>query len=211
MTRVLVISEIRLYREGLERFLAGDGRLEAVGSAGGWRAAEPVIADAAPEVALIDLGMPDAAAAIRRLLNLFPATKVVALGLTDDEDEVLDWAEVGISGYVCRDGTLEDLVGAVESAVREELRCSDKLAAALLHRVGALASRLETSPGAGLLTAREREVLRFVERGLTNKQISSRLYIEVTTVKNHVHNILEKISVQDRHAAAQYARERAWI
>lgn len=207
MTRVLIVSEIRLYRDGLVRFLGRDGTLEAVGSAGSWEAAEQAIAEGRPDVALVDLSMPDAAAAIRRLLQLFPATKVVALGLTDDEGEVPDWAEVGISGYLCRDGTLEDLVRVVESAVRDELHVSDRLAAALLHRVGTLASRLATPSGAAALTAREREVLRFLERGLTNKQIASRLLIEVATVKNHVHNVLEKLDAQTRGEAAAKARK----
>lgn len=207
MTRVLIVSDIRLYREGLVRFLSRDGRLEAVGAAGDWPQAERAIADARPEVALVDLGMPDAAAAIRRLLTRFPDTKVVALGLSGDEDEVVDWAEAGIAGYVCRDGTLDDLIGAVGAAVRDELSCSGRLAAALLQRVGSLASRLSTPAGAGQLTAREREVLRCLDRGLTNKQISSRLFIEVTTVKNHVHNILEKLGAQTRGEAAAKARK----
>jgi DNA-binding NarL/FixJ family response regulator len=206
MTRVFIVSEIRLYREGLVRFLARDGGLEPVGSAGAWPAAEQAIAQTRPDVALVDLSMPEAAAAIRRLLHVFPQTRVVALGLADDEQEVPDWAEVGISGYLCRDGGLEDLVRVIESAVRDELHCSDRLAAALLHRVGALASRLATSTGAGQLTTREREVLRFLEHGLTNKQISSRLRIEVATVKNHVHNILEKLGAQTRGEAAAKAR-----
>lgn len=207
MTRVFIVSEIRLYREGLVRFLArGDG-LEAVGAAGTWPDAERAIAETRPDVALVDLSMPEAAAAIRRLLNVFPHTRVVALGLADDEQEVPDWAEVGISGYLCRDGGLEDLVRVIESAIRDELRCSDRLAAALLHRVGTLATRLATSTGAGQLTTREREVLRFLERGLTNKQIASRLRIEVATVKNHVHNILEKLGAQTRGEAAAKARE----
>jgi DNA-binding NarL/FixJ family response regulator len=206
MTRVLIVSEIRLYREGLVRFLSRDGKIEPAGSAGDWRAAERAVAETRPDVLLVDLSMPDAAAAIRGLLGAFPGTKVVALGLTDDEGEVPDWAEVGISGYVCRDATLEELVGAVESAVRDELRCSNRLAAALLHRVGALATRL-ASTGAGQLTTREREVLRFIEDGLTNKQISSRLRIQLPTVKNHVHNILEKLGAQTRGEAAAKARQ----
>lgn len=206
MKRVLIVSDSRLYREGLVRFLARDSRLEAVGSVGEWRAAELAIADTRPDVALVDRGMADAASAIRRLLNSFPGIKIVALGLTDEENEVLDWAEVGISGYVCREATLEDLVRAVESAVRDELNCSDRLAAALLRRVGTLATRLATSAGGGQLTEREREILRFLDRGLTNKQISSQLFIEVTTVKNHVHNILEKLGAQSRGEAAAKAR-----
>lgn len=207
MTRVFIVSEIRLYRDGLMRFLGRDGTLEAIGSAGDWETAERAIAVERPDVALVDLSMPEAAAAIRRLLHRFADTKVVALGLADDESEVPDWAEVGIAGYLCRDGTLEDLRRVIESAVRDELPCSGRLAAALLHRVGALASRLATSSGASQLTAREREVLRFMERGLTNKQISSRLTIEVTTVKNHVHNILEKLGAHTRGEAAAKARK----
>jgi DNA-binding NarL/FixJ family response regulator len=207
MTRVFIVSEIRLYREGLVRFLARDGGLEPVGSAGTWTAAERGLAETQPHVALVDLSMPEAAGAIRRLLTVFPDTRVVALGLGDDEQEVPDWAEVGISGYLCRDGGLEDLVRVIQSAVRDELHCSDRLAAALLHRVSTLAARLATSNGAGQLTTREREILRLLERGLTNKQISSRLRIEVPTVKNHVHSILEKLGAQTRGEAAARARE----
>jgi DNA-binding NarL/FixJ family response regulator len=191
----------------LVRFLARDGGLEAVGSAGAWPAAEEGIAQSRPDVALVDLSMPESAAAIRRLLHAFPETRVVALGLADDEREVPDWAEVGISGYLCRDGSLEELVRVIGSAVRDELRCSDRLAAALLRRVRGLATRLATSTGAGQLTTREREILRYLERGLTNKQISTRLRIEVATVKNHVHNILEKLGAQTRGEAAAKARK----
>ena len=80
------------------------------------------------------------------------------------------------------------------------------MAAALLERVASLASRLETPTGAGHLTEREQEVLRLLDRGLTNKQISSRLIIAVTTVKNHVHNILEKLGAHTRGEAAAKAR-----
>lgn len=210
MIEVVIVSDIRLYREGLERFLGRDGRLEAVGAASDWPEAERLIGEHEPDVALVDLSMPDAAEHIRRLLHLGSdarATKVVALGLTGTETEVIGWAEAGISGYVCRDGSLEDLVLAVESAMRDELRCSDKLAAALLQRVGTLASRLATPAGAGNLTDREQEILRLIDRGLTNKQISSRLFIEVTTVKNHVHNILEKLGARTRGEAAAKARK----
>jgi DNA-binding NarL/FixJ family response regulator len=109
---------------------------------------------------------------------------------------------------VLRDGTVDDLVATIESASRGELRCSAKIAAALLRRVADLATERDISKTNARLTRREQENACLVEEGLSNKEIAARLFIEVATVKNHVHNILEKLQVRTRGEAAAAVRRR---
>jgi two-component system nitrate/nitrite response regulator NarL len=106
---------------------------------------------------------------------------------------------------VTQDASLDDLAGTIRGVLRGELRCPPRIAATLFKRVAALAA-----PGrpalATVLTAREREVLAVLDEGLSNKQIAARLCIEIATVKNHVHHILEKLQVASRSEATAYAR-----
>ena len=111
-------------------------------------------------------------------------------------------AEAGASGYVPRDGTVDDLETVVESVARGEIECSPRIAASLLRRVGALAAELRGPSPNSSLTAREQEVAELLDQGLTNKEIAQQLSIAVPTVKNHVHRILDKLHVHRRTEAA---------
>jgi DNA-binding NarL/FixJ family response regulator len=133
----------------------------------------------------------------------------VTLGVDDGDDDVLAWAEAGVSGYVARDASFEDLVETVRAVARGELRCSPRLAATLLRRVTALAG--DAPHSATRLTQREREISSLLEAGLSNKEIAGRLYIELPTVKNHVHNILRKVGASRRGEAAALLRRDALL
>lgn len=197
---VLIVSDIRLYREGLARFLSQDGRLAVWGSAG----ASPEMDHCpAPEVVLLDLSLPDPLTTFELLSDAYPNARVLALGLPEVEAEVLRWAEAGIAGYVCREASLEELVSAVNAALQHELRCSVRIAGLLLEQVGKLSSARQARPH---LTPREDEIVSLLEEGLTNKEIARRAHIEVATVKNHVHNILEKLGAETRGQAVAKAR-----
>ena len=111
-----------------------------------------------------------------------------------------------MAGYVGRGDSLEDLVAAVESAARGELHCSPKIAGSLVRRVAILAAGRAVVSLQGRLTSREREIARFLEKGLSNKEIATALCIEVATVKNHVHNLLEKLNVHRRTHVAGAVR-----
>jgi DNA-binding NarL/FixJ family response regulator len=206
MTRVLIVAHIRLYREGLAAMLRGERRIEVVGAATGADEAVAAVRAHRPDVVLLDTAIPDNVWIVRALVAAEPGTKVVALAVPDVERELLACAEAGVAGYVTREGSVEDLVEAVESVARGEMLCSPRMAATLLQRVATLA--LEQSPEAieARLTARELEILDLIDQGLSNKEISRRLTIELSTVKNHVHNILEKLNVSRRGEAAARAR-----
>jgi DNA-binding NarL/FixJ family response regulator len=207
MVRLLIVSDIRLYREGLARVLAADGRVEVIGATASVEEALATHAGWHPEVVLLDAGSAAALAAACAISESFPDTKVVALGVANAEGDVIACAEAGVAGYVLREGSVEDLVATVESAARGELRCSPRIAGALMQRLARLAGDRPGLDGARL-TRRELEIVRMIDDGLTNKEIAARLRIEVATVKNHVHNLIEKLGVRRRGEAAAKMRRR---
>jgi DNA-binding NarL/FixJ family response regulator len=207
MLSILIVSEIRLYREGLAELLARQGSLRVIGTAA---LADEAIARAcelSPSVVLIDQALPGGLLLSRTLLEMQPNVRVVALGVPEDAESVLSIAEAGIVGYVPRDGTMENLVDTVERAVRGELQCSPQLAGAIIRRL-AMRAAVGSEVHRGPLTARESEIVRLIDQGLSNKEIAVRLGIEVATVKNHVHNLLEKLRVHRRAEAAAHLRAR---
>jgi len=200
--RTVVVSDIRIFREGLAALLAERG-FEVAVAVDASSGLESIRAHR-PKVALVDAAVPAAIDLIREA----GSTRVVVFGLGDTEEEVVACAEAGASGYVARDDSFDDLVAALESAARSELLCSPRMAAVLLRRVSTLA--VEWRGGATRrLTPREREIVELIDEGLSNKEIARRLSIELATVKNHVHNILEKLQVRRRGEAVAYVRDRA--
>jgi two-component system nitrate/nitrite response regulator NarL len=206
--RVLVISSICLYREGLAEMLGRTGALSVVGSASdvreglgvSGRLAEP------PDVILLDTSPADGHLRIRDLLAALPGVPVVALTVLNREGEILAVAEAGIAGFVTSDASVDDLIAAIESASRGEVLCSPSVAAALMRRLAALAQSRPRADPVGLLTTREREILELIDQGMSNKQIAQRLHLELPTVKNHVHHILVKLGVHRRAEAAALVR-----
>jgi two-component system nitrate/nitrite response regulator NarL len=151
--------------------------------------------------------MPDGPAIVRAIHVAAPASAVVVLAVPDADGDLLRFAEAGIAGYLTRDGSRADLIAAITSVERGEAACSPRVAAALLERVALLST--EPAAADGTLTAREGEILRLIEAGLSNKEIGSRLFIGVPTVKTHVHNILRKLGATRRGEAAARARAQA--
>jgi two-component system, NarL family, nitrate/nitrite response regulator NarL len=204
--RVLVISGICLYREGLAEMLDRTGAISVVASASGvtegleeWNGL-----DEAPDVILLDTVPPDGDIRIRTLLAALPDTRVLALTVPNKESEILAVAEAGIAGFVTSDASVAELVAAIKSVARGETLCSPSVVAALMRRLASLARSWAdpTEP----LTSREREILDLIDEGLSNKQIAQRLRIELPTVKNHVHHILGKLGVHRRTEAAALGR-----
>ena len=206
MIYVLIVADIRLYREGLAQVLARAAQIRIVKTAANVDEALGDVGELRPDVVLLDMASPEALSAVRVISESFPEVKVVALGVDEVEIDVVACAEAGVAGYVLREGSVEDLVTTVESAACGELRCSPHMAATLFRRLAQLAAEQHPDPERAHLTKREREVLRLIDEGLTNKEVASRLYIEVATVKNHVHNIIEKLGVRTRGEAAARMR-----
>ena len=203
--RVLIVGDIRLYRDGLALVLSDAETVEIVGRAGSLPRAVDVALDLQPDVVLLDMAMADSIATIEGLTAAVPSVRTVALAVPEAESAVINCAEAGVAGYVTRDGTLEDLLNAIAAAASGETFCPPKLAGMLVRRVAAVA-HAQAPPPESVLTPRELEVALLLDKGLTNKQIASRLFIEVATVKNHVHSVLEKLHVHRRADAASRLR-----
>jgi DNA-binding NarL/FixJ family response regulator len=153
------------------------------------------------------MAMPDSLAAVRELAAMPAHAKIVAFAVAEVDEVVLACAEAGVASYVPRDASIEDLVASVHRAARGEMLCSPRIAATLFRRVAALAAEVQPAAAAAvLLTRREREIVELIDGGLSNKEIAQRLSIEVATVKNHVHNLLEKLHVHRRGQAAARVR-----
>lgn len=207
MIRILVVANIRLFRDGLAEALARRAAMQVVGTAASGEDALRRLAELGPSVVLMDQAVPQCLSAIREIIAQDPAVKVIALGEPEGEQGVLAFAAAGVAGYVARDGSLDDLAATLESVHRGEFLCSPQVAATLLKRVASWAAAHRESPVRGRLTVRESEIVRLIDDGLSNKEIAARLGIEVATVKNHVHNLLEKLQVHRRADAVDRVRE----
>jgi two-component system nitrate/nitrite response regulator NarL len=199
--RVLVATHIRLYCEGLERVLRESPEFALVGTACSAAAAIEEAERLGADVALLDMAMTDAFAVAKEVARGGGRAKIVALGMPDDETEVLSCVQIGIAGYVTRDGSVGDVVAAIKAAARGEVHCSPKIAGSLFRRIAALSSERSARTVPGGLTAREAQILKLVQEGMSNKMTSRTLGIELPTVKNHVHSILVKLGVHRRAEA----------
>ncbi len=220
--RVLIVDDQALLREGFRKLLELEPDMQIVEMAGDGEAAlaaaERLYANQTPpDVILMDVRMPrmDGITAIREFKKRWPDTHILILTTFDDTEMIYTGLRAGALGYLLKDITSEQLANAVRAASRGEVllqpNIADKVFAALAQppvpsRPSPTASAL-TDPAVEELTEREREILKLVARGASNRQIGETLFITEGTVKNHMSNILSKLGLRDRTQAALYARE----
>jgi len=204
--RVLIVADVRLYRDGLARAFKHEDDVEVVATAAVTEEALARATECDAKVILVDVGTNGGGAVACALAGAAPAVKVIALAVREVEDEVLALAEAGVAGYVTREQSLTEVFDAVRSVAAGETLCSPWLAATLLRHVAELARHRAPTGAPARLTEREQEIVALIDQRMSNKEIASRLRIEVPTVKNHVHNILEKLNVSRRVDAPAAAR-----
>jgi DNA-binding NarL/FixJ family response regulator len=204
-----VVSELRVLRDGLCRALAEAPNIRVVAAAARWNRLGIQPDAGVPAVLLLDATGGSVVVDLADLAAFAPHVRIVMVGVDDGDAEIISYAEAGASGYLTRDGSFADLVRILEEVARGELSCSPRVAAALIRRVSMLAAGRRPASGTASLTEREAEILGLISAGLSNKEIAARLYIALATVKNHVHNVLDKLEVRSRFdAAAWYSGQR---
>lgn len=203
--RVAILADVRLYREGLGRLLSSHDALSVTGIGPVDRCTLQAIRRDQPDVILLEAGAACQTTIVRDLSAIAPDASVVAYGVTDEASQAVRCAEAGVSAYVPGEASGEELARTILSVRRGEFNCSPRVAALLMRRVSAL-SRSATPEPRDQLTARELGIVAFIAEGLSNKEIAARLGIELSTVKNHVHHILEKLQVTRRTQAAARVR-----
>ena len=204
--RLFVIVAIRFYREGLAEILGKLPDVAEVATATDGRDGLAHVRQFSPHIVLLDMSLQDSSEIARALVRIAPEAKVVALGVPETEAHVVACAEAGVAGYVPRDGSLDDLVTSVRAVARGEIVCSAKISASLMRRVAVLAQLGEAARPIARLTTREKEIVDLIALGLANREIAGQLGIELCTVKNHVHHILEKLGVRHRADVSTYVR-----
>jgi DNA-binding NarL/FixJ family response regulator len=198
--RVAIVADVRLYREGLAELIARNPDIEVlahVSSADAETIAMRTDESRAPDVVLWDLAGQSGVGRLEAFAAASVGVQVIVLAVDELEAEVVRLAEAGMAGYVTRDADVSALVDAIRCVAAGEFRCSPRVAGTLLRRVGALARRDRLAASASL-TPRELEIVRLIGRGLSNKEIAAELTVELSTVKNHIHNALEKLGVHRR-------------
>jgi DNA-binding NarL/FixJ family response regulator len=198
---VIIVGDIRPYRDAVALALEAEDGISVDGTADGAADAVRLLRHFRPDVVLLDMAVEDALG-LARLVS--ESAHVVALAVAETETSVIRCAEAGAVGYVPRGASLPDVAAAVRSAVAGEAVCSPRIAGGLLRRLSARGPGANGLPAS--LTPRESQILTLIEQGMSNKEIAGRLCIAVATVKNHVHNILEKLQVRRRAEAAAHLR-----
>jgi two-component system nitrate/nitrite response regulator NarL len=198
--KLFILSDARLHRDGLALQLERRSNVKVIG-AGTLDDAVRSLRSTSADVALLDTAKLEIPAVVEALRRSLRQLRIVAMGVREVESEVLAYAAAGIDGYVRMDATVDELITVVESAMRNELVCSPKVAASLYHSVAS-----QGADSGVPLTGRELQVVELISRGLSNKEISKNLRIETCTAKNHVQNILQKLGVHRRAQAAAKVR-----
>ena len=210
--RVAIIHRNRVFREGLAFVLSQQQNIIVVTCTAEVSTIIVEIDKLRPDVMILDFsqqgrhGLQEA----RQLRESCPAAKLLMMGLTEAESDILACIEAGAAGLLQREASLEELLQTIRAVVAGEALCSPKIVALLLSQIAEEAHARARVQLRGLphLTYRERQILALIEERCSNKEIAVRLQIEIQTVKNHVHNILEKLQLHSRREAASYARER---
>lgn len=201
MTRLLIVDDHTIVREGLRLLLEDAPEIDVVGEAANGLQAVEQAAALRPEVVLLDLMMPGLSGleAARRILAHQPHCRIIVLTSFAEGPDVRAAMQIGVAGYLLKDVLKEDLLAAIARAARGEPVLHPEAQRKLIQQIA------NPTPEAEPLTERETDVLQCIARGLSNREIADTLHITEGTVKGHVSNILSKLHLQDRTQAALYA------
>lgn len=212
-TKVLLVEDNRLLREGIAAVLDDHGDFQVIAVAEDGDTFDQLQRSGqTPDVVLLDLGLARTSSLqlMKRLRAEHPDVRVIAMDILPEQVDMIEFVEAGGAGFILKSASLEDYVTTIEAVARGEKVLPSTLTASLFTQI--IASALET--GAGIpdsairLTAREKEIVALISEGLSNKEISARLHIATHTVKSHVHNILEKLTLSSRLQIAAFTHRK---
>ena len=209
--RVLLVDDHAVVREGIRMVLDAQPQIEVVGEADGGEEAVRLVPTLGPDVVVMDVGMPRLGGieATRRIRRAHPAVQVVILTAHDNEEYLFETLRAGAVGYILKKAAAIELVAAIEAAARGEPYLYPSVARLLvrdyLQRADTGADPPET------LSEREREVLRLVAEGRTNREIADALFLSIKTVQTHRAHVMEKLHLRDRAALVHYAMRKGLV
>jgi DNA-binding NarL/FixJ family response regulator len=194
--RVLVADDHQLFRRGLTMVLEAEEEIDVVGEAGDGESAIAKVGELAPDVVLMDVRMPglNGIEATRQIHKAFPATRIIVLTVSDEQDDLLDAVKAGASGYLLKEVSIEDVADTVRKVMRGESLLSPSMAAELLVELGSINGPADQQQ----LTDHELDVLRRVGLGMTNDEIAADLSLSESEVRAELASILAKLQLRSR-------------
>jgi two-component system, NarL family, nitrate/nitrite response regulator NarL len=203
-TRILIADSVPIFRAGVRNLLARESDFDVV-EAEDLAGVKAALGDEPPAIALIDLDLPPGGgiAAVRQLAKQGP-THLIVWSFEPDRETVLAAVRAGAGGYLHKEISPQGLVRALRGAVDGEAPLARDLATMMIEALHVLEAQTSARERAAVLSAREREVLDFVANGARNKEIAAALFISEFTVKRHMQNILQKLELPSRRAAAAF-------
>lgn len=211
--RVAVVDDHTLMRQGTVGLLSSQADIEIAGEADSSRAALELVADAEPDVVLMDIAMPGMSGldATREIRQRFPGVSVVIVTMHERDDYFFEALRAGASGYVLKGADIEELLSAVRAAYRGEVYLQPSASKALVRDYLARAAKGEDRERYDGLTDREREVLRLVAQGMTTKEIAKELVLSPHTIQSHRDRIMSKLDLHTKAALVRYAVDRGLV
>lgn len=208
---IIVLTPVRLLGDGLAACFSSRPGTSVLAVLNDLADLRDAMAATDVDVVLIDVTQGIDAFDVRSIAAEWPDVPLVALGLNEQRQEVIQCGRAGFAGYVARDASIDTLCRSLSEIVAGRLACPPEISGSLLRALFRNEAAAE-DPGAALaLTRRESEVLQLLGRGLSNKEIGCELYLSVATVKHHVHHVLEKLKLSTRAQAMQRVRNAPWI
>ena len=209
VSKVLIVDDHSLFRKGIKGVLSADPYFEVVGEADNGQEACEQAGNLMPDIVLMDINMPvcNGVEATKLIKEGFPQIKIVMLTVEEDDNFLFTAIKNGAQGYLLKNLEPEELITNLKGIMRGEAPISKSMASKVLLEFANIA---KAAPREGLvdrktLSFREKEVLKMVAKGATNKEIGVELCISENTVRNHLSNILEKLQLENRVQAAAYA------
>lgn len=208
---ILIADDHPIFRDGLRKLLATEKDFEVVGEAKDGEETLEMVREKEPDILLLDLRMPgrDGLSVLQRLKHVAARTKVIVLTASEDKSEFIQAMKHGCSGIVLKQTATEWLYKSIRKVQGGEIWLDSRTTAAVMRQF-ASPPKLPVEPERGQqerspLSKREREIVTLVAQGFKNKEIAERIFISEQTVKNHLHNIFDKLGVSDRLELALYA------
>jgi len=206
--KLLIVDDHAVIREGLAFLINNQPDFEVVGEAGTVTDAVTKAVALRPDLVLMDVGLPDGTGmeATKSILAQCPEINIIMLTIHDADEILLEAIRSGAKGYLMKNTTARNLIDSLRALTRGEVAISTEMTGRIMEELANEKKSLrEESTVIDQLTTRELEILGEISNGATNKEIAERLFISVNTVKNHVHEILEKLEVKNRREAGLLA------
>jgi two-component system response regulator NreC len=211
--RLLIADDHKIFRQGIIKLLEEEPDLQVVGEAADGREVVKKATELKPDVILMDIAMANlnGLEATKQIKKVLPESKIIMLTMHKNEEYVLQSFQAGASGYILKEGAVEELVSAIRSIHADKSFLSPTVSKTLVDAYLRKMETGKTETPFDLLTDREREVLQLIAEGFTNREVAKQLYISVKTVEAHRAHIMQKLNIHDIAKLVKYAIQKGLV